>query len=198
MLASDDEISRLLRIGAIGIDPCSDAQLQPCSVDVTLDDTFRILRPGSGARVIDPRLPVDHLYQEITVPEDGEFALAPLGFALAGIRERIEVGPGHGVFLHGVSSLGRLGLIIHATAGLIDPGFSGFITLELFNCEQLPILLHPGMRIGQLTVHELSRPAGAPYGANSSGRYQYQPRGPQVSRYWRDPHRRPDPGGNQP
>lgn len=185
MLASDGEIKELLACGALAVSPLSPEQIQPASIDVRLDDSFKW--PSALSGVLDPWEPVDELFAERTVPPGESFILRPFDFALAATVEHVTVGPAHALTLEGCSSLGRLGLIVHATAGYIDPCFRGTITLELFNCTRLPIRLWPGMKIGQLAVHPLGRAAERGYGSAGLGsHYQDQPRGPQVSQAWRN------------
>lgn len=186
MLASDRTLEALLDDGAIAVTPLEPEQIQPASIDVRLDSKF-CWPVNRGRAVLDPREPVHELFDEREVPDGQAFLLYPQNFVLAATLERVTVGNQHVVTLEGCSSLGRLGLLVHATAGFIDPGFHGYITLELFNLAPLPIRLWPGMKIGQLAVEPLTTAARRVYGAPGLGsHYQNQPRGPQISQAWRN------------
>ncbi len=157
--------------------------LQPASVDIRLDARFRIFS-NHLYTCIDPRENQDGLTELVEVPAGAAFVLHPGEFVLGSTIERVTLGSAHVARLEGKSSLGRLGLMCHATAGWIDPGFSGHITLELSNVANLPIRVYPGMPIGQLSFAELSSPAGKPYGSDgTTNRYQGQA-GPTESRMW--------------
>ncbi len=179
---SDGAIKKALASGDIVIHPLNKELIQPSSIDVRLGSQFRIFR-NHRAAVIDPKQ--QNNISEIVECDDAGFVLHPGEFALATTIETIKL-PAHLVArLEGKSSLGRLGLIIHATAGYIDPGFEGQITLEMSNVANLPIILYPGMRIGQLSFHELTSPAERPYGSEGIGKYQSQ-QGPTESRIHKD------------
>jgi dCTP deaminase len=162
--------------------------IQPSSVDVRLDKFFRVFE-NHKYEVIDPALEQPELTREI-IAEDGEaFILHPGEFVLASTYEVITLPDDIAGRLEGKSSLGRLGLLTHSTAGFIDPGFSGHITLELSNVANLPVKLYPGMKIGQLCLIKLSSAAEHPYGsAQYLNRYQGQ-RGPTPSRSFMNFHR---------
>ncbi|TDT34551.1 dCTP deaminase [Naumannella halotolerans] len=181
MLLSDRDIAAGRETGRIGVDPWEPQMLQPSSVDVRLDRFFRVFENHRYPH-IDPAEEQPELTREV-VPADAEpFILHPGEFALAATYERVTLGDDVAARLEGKSSLGRLGLLTHSTAGFIDPGFSGHITLELSNVANLPIKLWPGMKIGQLCFFSLSSPAEHPYGSAQYGsRYQGQ-RGPTPSR----------------
>ena len=179
-MLSDRDIRPAIESGDLVVDPLDPERLQPASVDVHLGRSFRVFT-GHRHGCIDP---TDMAYDltELVSPKDGEpFVLHPGEFALGGTRERVKVSPSLALRLEGRSSLGRLGLLVHSTAGFVDPGFEGRITLELSNISRLPILLWPGMGIGQLCVFRLSSPAERPYGSPGLGsRYQGQD-GPTAS-----------------
>lgn len=162
--------------------------LQPASIDVRLDDTFRVFE-GHRHDCIDPARRQDDLTREVRVLAGEAFVLHPGEFVLGSTLERVSLPDTLAARLEGKSSLGRLGLITHSTAGFIDPGFEGHVTLELSNLATLPIKLWPGMKIGQICVFALSSPAEHPYGSAVRGsRYQGQ-RGPTASRSWQNFHR---------
>ena len=188
MLLSDRDIRAQIAEKRVGVEPFSDAMIQPSSVDVRLDKFFRVFE-NHKYEVIDPALEQPELTREI-IAEDGEaFILHPGEFVLASTYEVITLPDDIAGRLEGKSSLGRLGLLTHSTAGFIDPGFSGHITLELSNVANLPVKLYPGMKIGQLCLVKLSSPAEHPYGsAQYLNRYQGQ-RGPTASRSFMNFHR---------
>ncbi|CAB4876801.1 unannotated protein [freshwater metagenome] len=181
MLLSDRDIRKELSDGRVGVEPFDEAMIQPSSVDVRLDKFFRVFENHKYS-VIDPSIEQPELTREV-IAEDGEhFILHPGEFVLASTYEVITLPDDIAGRLEGKSSLGRLGLLTHSTAGFIDPGFSGHITLELSNVANLPVKLFPGMKIGQLCLIKLSSPAEHPYGsAIYASRYQGQ-RGPTPSR----------------
>jgi dCTP deaminase len=181
VLLSDRDIRKELSDGRVGVEPFDEAMIQPSSVDVRLDKFFRVFENHKYS-VIDPSIEQSELTREV-IAEDGEhFILHPGEFVLASTYEVITLPDDIAGRLEGKSSLGRLGLLTHSTAGFIDPGFSGHITLELSNVANLPVKLFPGMKIGQLCLIKLSSPAEHPYGsAIYASRYQGQ-RGPTPSR----------------
>ncbi len=182
MLLSDRELRKALESGRLGVDPFDPAMVQPSSIDVRLDRFFRVF-DNSKYTHIDPKLRQDELTS--LVEKDGDddpFVLHPGEFVLASTFELFTLPDDLAGRLEGKSSLGRLGLLTHSTAGFIDPGFSGHITLELSNVANLPITLWPGMKIGQLCLFQLTSAAEHPYGSPEAGsRYQGQ-RGPTPSR----------------
>lgn len=182
-LLSDAGLRAAVAAGELAVDPWTPELVQPSSVDVRLGPEFCTMDPHA-LPVIDPAEPQDRLYRWHHLTDGETFLLQPGEFVLAATAERITVGPALAARLEGKSSLGRLGLVVHATAGFIDPGFTGQVTLELGNAAPLPIVLRPGMAIGQLCVMRLDAPAAAPYGtARNGSRYQGQT-GPQPSRAW--------------
>ena len=181
MLLSDRDIRASLESGRLGIDPLDESLVQPSSVDVRLDKYFRVFN-NSRYTHIDPARQQDELTTHVETPEGESFVLHPGEFVLGATLERVSLGPDVAGRLEGKSSLGRLGLLTHSTAGFIDPGFTGHITLELSNVANLPITLWPGMKIGQLCLFQLSSPAERPYGSSGVGsKYQGQ-RGPTPSK----------------
>jgi len=181
VLLSDRDIRAEIADGRLAIDPFDPALVQPSSVDVRLDGLFRVFR-NYTAGVIDVKQNLEDLTELVQVPLDGVFMLHPGEFVLGSTLEVCSLPDDLAGRLEGKSSLGRLGLLTHSTAGFIDPGFSGHITLELSNVANLPITLWPGMKIGQLCLIRLSSPAEEPYGSASVGsKYQGQ-RGPTPSK----------------
>jgi dCTP deaminase len=185
MVLSDRTIRRLLEEGRIGIDPYAEELLQPSSVDVRVDRLFRVFR-NSRYPFIDVKLEMEELTELVEVEPEEAFILHPGEFVLGSTLERITLPDDLVARLEGKSSLGRLGLLIHSTAGFIDPGWDGHVTLELSNVANLPITIYYGMKIGQLSFVKLSEPAEHPYGTGTLGsKYQGQA-GPTPSRYWKN------------
>jgi dCTP deaminase len=183
VLLSDRDIKAEISAGRVKVEPFDGAMIQPSSVDVRLDRFFRVFENHKYS-VIDPSIEQPDLTREVAVEADEEFILHPGEFVLASTYEVITLPDDIAGRLEGKSSLGRLGLLTHSTAGFIDPGFSGHITLELSNVANLPVKLFPGMKIGQLCLIKLSSPAENPYGSALYGsRYQGQ-RGPTASKSW--------------
>ena len=183
MLLSDRDIVDAVKNGRLGLEPYEPDLVQPSSVDVRLDRRFRVFNNQKYTH-IDPSKRQDDLTAPVDVADDEPFVLHPGEFVLASTLEVVTLPNDLAARLEGKSSLGRLGLLTHSTAGFIDPGFSGHVTLELSNVANLPITLWPGMKIGQLCVFKLSSPAEHPYGSSGIGsRYQDQ-RGPTPSKSW--------------
>ena len=181
MLLSDRDIRLEISHGRVGLDPWDPAMVQPSSVDVRLDRYFRLF-DNHKYPFIDPAEDQPDLTHLIEVAPDEAFVLHPGEFVLGSTFEQVTLPDDIAARLEGKSSLGRLGLLTHSTAGFIDPGFSGHVTLELSNVATLPIKLWPGMKIGQLCFFRLTSPAEHPYGSAVYGsRYQGQ-RGPTPSR----------------
>lgn len=181
MLLSDRDLRATIASGRIGLDPWSPEMVQPSSIDVRLDRWFRIFENHRYPH-IDPSQDQPELTRMVEPVDDEPFILHPGEFVLGSTFERVSLPDDVAARLEGKSSLGRLGLLTHSTAGFIDPGFSGHVTLELSNVATLPIKLWPGMKIGQLCFFALSSPAEQPYGSHGYGsRYQDQ-RGPTASR----------------
>ncbi|WP_433357660.1 dCTP deaminase (plasmid) [Microtetraspora malaysiensis] len=195
MLFSDRDLLAAITSGRLSVDPYDPDMVQPASIDVRLDRTFRVFNNHQYTH-IDPAQHQPDLTREVVPADDSPFVLHPGEFVLGSTLEMVELGDDLAARLEGKSSLGRLGLVVHSTAGFIDPGFAGTITLELSNVAPLPILLHPGMKIGQLCVFGLSSPAARPYGAGATGsRYQGQA-GPTASRSYENFHCTPIPPHN--
>ncbi len=185
MVLSDVTIARLLGEGRIEIDPYDPALLQPSSVDVRVDRYFRVFR-NNRYGYINVKLEQEELTEPVEIEGDEPFILHPGEFVLGSTLERVRLPDDLVARLEGKSSLGRLGLLIHSTAGFIDPGWDGHVTLELSNVANLPITIYHGMKIGQLSFMELTEPAASPYGSGGLGsKYQGQ-RGPTASRYWQN------------
>jgi dCTP deaminase len=181
MLLSDRDIIAAVDAGRLVVDPWDADLVQPSSVDVRLDRYFRVFN-NSQYTHIDPSQQQDELTTLVEPKGEDPFVLHPGEFVLGSTLEIVTLPDDLAGRLEGKSSLGRLGLLTHSTAGFIDPGFSGHITLELSNVANLPITLWPGMKIGQLCLFRLSSTALNPYGSAAAGsRYQGQ-RGPTPSR----------------
>ena len=185
MVLSDRTIARLIDEGRIGIDPYDRALLQPSSVDVRVDRFFRVFHNARYA-YIDVKEPQEELTELVEIDAERPFILHPGEFVLGSTLERIRLPDDLVARLEGKSSLGRLGLLIHSTAGFIDPGWDGHVTLELSNVANLPITIYFGMKIGQVSFVQMTEPAETPYGAGELGsKYQGQ-QGPTPSRYWQN------------
>lgn len=181
MLLSDRDIRAQLDSGRVRLTPYDPAMIQPASIDVRLDRGFRVFE-NHKYPVIDPSQEQPELTRAVSPKGDEPFVLHPGEFVLAATYERVTLPDDVAARLEGKSSLGRLGLLTHSTAGFIDPGFDGHVTLELSNVATLPIALYPGMKIGQLCFFQLTSAAEKPYGHGADGsRYQGQ-RGPTASR----------------
>lgn len=190
VLLSDRDIRAEVDAGRVVLDPYDDKMVQPSSVDVRIDRFFRLF-DNHKYPVIDPAEEQPELTRLVEVEPDEAFVLHPGEFVLASTYELVTLPADVAARLEGKSSLGRLGLLTHSTAGFIDPGFSGHVTLELSNVATLPIKLWPGMKIGQLCFFRLSSAADQPYGSATHGsRYQGQ-RGPTASRSYLSFHRSP-------
>ncbi|WP_445256112.1 dCTP deaminase [Nocardioides aurantiacus] len=188
MLLSDRDILREIDLGRIALDPYDAAMIQPSSIDFRLDRFFRVFENHRYPH-IDPAADQSDLTREVVAEGDEPFILHPGEFVLGSTYETVSLPDDVAARVEGKSSLGRLGLLTHATAGFVDPGFSGHVTLELANVATLPIKLYPGMKIGQLCFFRLSSPAEHPYGSARYGsRYQGQ-RGPTPSKSYANFHR---------
>jgi dCTP deaminase len=171
---SDATIRALVEQGRIKIDPYDAANVQPSSVDVRLGDSFRVFH-NHRVSAIDLRDPPQNLTEEVVVAEGEPFVIHPGEFCLGRTQEWVELPDDIVSRVEGKSSLGRLGLIVHATAGFVDPGWKGTLTLELNNLTRVPIKLYPGLLIAQLSFMSLDRPAERPYGSAELGsHYQGQ------------------------
>lgn len=192
MLLSDRDIRARLDSGDLGLDPLDLTMVQPSSVDVRLDRQFRLF-DNHRYPFIDPSIDQPELTRLVDTPDGEAFILHPGEFVLGATLERVSLPDDVAARLEGKSSLGRLGLLTHSTAGFIDPGFSGHVTLELANVSTLPVKLWPGMKIGQICYFQLTSPSEHPYGTgDNKNRYQGQ-RGPTASRSFASFHLTPVP-----
>jgi dCTP deaminase len=181
VLLSDRDLKAEINKGRVNLEPYDPKMVQPSSIDVRLDRFFRTFENHKYAH-IDPAEDQPDLTRLVETPANEPFILHPGEFVLGSTYEVVSLPDDLAGRLEGKSSLGRLGLLTHSTAGFIDPGFSGHITLELSNVANLPIKLWPGMKIGQLCIFQLSSPAEHPYGSAIYGsKYQGQ-RGPTASK----------------
>lgn len=185
MVFSDRTIKEAIATGRIVIEPFDEEMVQPSSVDLRCDSTFRVFE-NHRYPLIDPKAPQEDLTTAVEAGETQPFVLHPGEFVLGSTLEVVGLADDVVARLEGKSSLGRIGLLIHSTAGFIDPGFRGQVTLELSNVANLPIAIYPGMKIGQISFYQLSTPAEHPYGSPGAGsKYQGQS-GPTPSRIHRD------------
>jgi dCTP deaminase len=185
MILSDVTIREEIAAGRIVIDPFDASCVQPSSVDLHVDARFRVFA-NSRYPYIDVKREMPDLTELVEVADGEPFILHPGEFVLGSTLERVAVPDDLVARLEGKSSLGRLGLLIHSTAGYVDPGWDGYLTLELSNVANLPITIYPGMRIGQISFFRLSTAAGAPYGSRGTrSKYQGQ-RGPTASRFYQE------------
>lgn len=183
VILSDRDLRADLAAGRIIIEPFDETCVQPSSIDVKVSNLFRVFRNHTAA-VLDVKQDLTGLTELVEVPEGEAFLLHPGEFVLGSTLERVAVPSDLVARVEGKSSLGRLGLVIHSTAGFIDAGFDGHVTLELANLANLPITLYPGMKIGQISFIKMTSPAEKPYGSGAQGsKYQGQ-RGPTPSRYF--------------
>src|SRR5438105_14061959 len=179
---SDGTILDLVQEGRIRIDPWDPRLVQPASVDLRLGDSFRVFH-NHRASAIDLRAPPSGLTEEVTIKPDESFVIHPGEFCLGRTLEWVELPDDIVAGLEGKSSIGRLGLIVHATAGFCDPGWRGTLTLELNNLTRVPIKLYPGLLIAQLSFMALDRPAQRPYGSPELGSHYQGQRAATESRY---------------
>jgi len=183
VVLSDISIRSALADGRIAIDPLDERCIQPSSVDLHVDRYFRVFR-NDTTPYIDPKESQENLTELVEIPGDQCFILHPGEFVLGSTLERVALPDDLVARLEGKSSLGRLGLLIHSTAGFVDAGWNGHLTLELSNVANLPIAIYPGMKIGQISFLRMTTAAEKPYGSDGKGsKYQGQ-RGPTPSRYY--------------
>ena len=182
MILSDREIRAAIDAGDLVIDPFDPAMVQPSSIDLHVDSQFRVFN-NSRYPYIDVRKEMDDLTTLVEVKPDEPFILHPGEFVLGSTYEKVTLPTSLVARLEGKSSLGRLGLLIHSTAGFVDAGWSGYLTLELSNVANLPITIYPGMKIGQLCLFQMTSAADRPY--SQTGKYQGQ-RGPTASKFYMD------------
>lgn len=185
MILSDRTIREALKEGLLGIDPLDETSIQPSSVDLRLSNQFRIFH-NHETPTIDVRRNQQNLSELVEVGTDEPFPLHPREFVLGATLERVVLPDSIVARLEGKSSLGRLGLLVHSTAGFVDAGFHGQLTLELLNVTSLPILLYPGMRIAQVSFFEMSSPAEKPYGSQGIGSKYQEQQGPTPSRFFEE------------
>ena len=183
MILSDRDIRAELDAGRVVVDPIGDEAVQPSSIDLRVDHRFRVFA-NHRYPYIDTRAPQPDLTELVEVPDGEPFVLHPGEFVLGATLERVTLPDDLVARLEGKSSLGRLGLLIHSTAGFVDAGWDGWLTLELSNVATLPIAIYPSMKIGQLALFRLSSPAEVPYGSEAlRSKYQGQV-GPTASRFF--------------
>jgi dCTP deaminase len=182
MILSDRTIRAELDAGRVVIEPLDLSCIQPSSVDLHLDHTFRVFR-NHTMRVIDVKQDLSELTEEVVIDGQEAFILHPGEFVLGSTLERVGLPDDLVGRIEGKSSLGRLGLLIHTTAGFVDAGWDGHLTLELSNVANLPITLYPGMKIGQISFMQMTTPADRPYGSGELGSKYLGQRGPTPSRY---------------
>lgn len=185
MILSDRSIKEAIAAGRIVIEPFDPDMVQPSSVDLRCDHSFRVFENHRYA-YIDPKQSQDDLTSVVVASEEEPFILHPGEFVLGSTLEIVGLADDIVARLEGKSSLGRLGLLIHSTAGFIDPGFKGQVTLELSNVANLPIAIYPGMAIGQVSFYELSTAAEHPYGSAALGSKYMNQTGPTASRSHRN------------
>jgi dCTP deaminase len=183
VILSDRTIREELKAGRIVIEPIDERNIQPSSVDLHVDRYFRVFR-NDTTPYIDPKDPQEDLTELVEVIDDRAFILHPGEFVLGSTLERVALPNDLVARLEGKSSMGRLGLLIHSTAGFVDAGWDGHLTLELSNVANLPIAIYPGMKIGQISFLKMTTAADQPYGSKEvRSKYQGQ-RGPTPSRYY--------------
>ena len=185
MILSDRSIREALEAGAIVVDPLLEGGIQPSSVDLRIDRYFRVFR-NDTTPFIDPKQAQEDLTELVEVTDGQAFILHPGEFVLASTLERVALPPDVVGRLEGKSSLGRLGLLTHATAGFVDSGWDGHLTLELSNVATLPITIYPGMKIGQISFMQMTEPASTPYGSSEIGSKYKGQEGPTPSRYFKN------------
>ena len=185
MILSDRSIKEALAEGRIVVDPLDESCIQPSSIDLTLDPRFLVFLNHTRS-IIDVKQDLSDLTELVEVPEDTPFILHPGEFVLGATFERVAVPDDLVARLEGKSSLGRLGLLIHSTAGYVDAGFDGQITLELSNVANLPITLYPRMKIGQVSFLRMTTAADVPYGTGALKSKYHGQDGPTPSQYWKN------------
>lgn len=183
MMLSDRTLREALESGRIEVDPLAPKAIQPSSIDLRLGAQFRIFRNHTRA-IIDVKQDLSDLTEMIEMGSDEPFILHPGEFVLGSTFERVKVPDDLVARIEGKSSLGRLGLLIHSTAGFVDAGWNGQLTLELSNVASLPITLYPSMKIGQISFMQMTTPADQPYGSSAVGSKYQDQQGPVASRYF--------------
>lgn len=185
MIFSDRTIKEAIESGRITIDPYDEVMVQPSSIDLRCDAHFRVFE-NHRYSLIDPKAPQSDLTLTVTATASEPFILHPGEFVLGSSHEVIGLADDVVARLEGKSSLGRLGLLIHSTAGFIDPGFRGQVTLELSNVANLPIAIYPGMKIGQVSFYQMTTKADSPYGSPGLGSKYQDQSGPTPSQMHQD------------
>jgi dCTP deaminase len=185
VILSDRTIRAEIAAGRIVVDPFDPSMVQPSSIDVRLDDRFLVFRSHTRP-VIDVKQDMTDLTELVRADDDQPFVLHPGEFVLGSTAERVGLPDDIVGRIEGKSSLGRLGLLIHTTAGFVDAGFQGYLTLELSNVATLPITLYPGMKIGQISFLRMDGPAEHPYGSGTLGSKYSGQVGPTPSQYWKN------------
>ena len=183
MILSDRSIREQLEKGGIVIEPLGEGAIQPSSVDLHVDRYFRVFR-NDTTPYIDPKQAQEDLTELVEVQDGRAFILHPGEFVLGSTLERVALGEDVVARLEGKSGLGRLGLLIHSTAGFVDAGWDGHLTLELSNVANLPIAIYPGMKIGQISFLHMTTPADEPYGSRATDSKYKGQTGPTASRYY--------------
>lgn len=183
MILSDHTIRKEIASGRIVIDPYDESCIQPSSVDLHIDRYFRVFRNHTMG-IIDVKQDLEELTELVEIDDEDVFMLHPGEFVLGSTAERVTLPDDLVARLEGKSSLGRLGLLIHSTAGFVDAGWDGHLTLELSNVATLPITLYPGMKIGQISFLTMTTAADQPYGTSALGSKYRGQRGPTPSRYF--------------
>ncbi|HUO45433.1 MAG TPA: dCTP deaminase [Acidimicrobiia bacterium] len=183
MILSDRDLRGLLASSRLVVEPLDKNAIQPSSIDLRVGTHFRVFA-NNRYPYIDVREPMEDLTEMVEANEDEPFILHPGEFVLGSTLERVELPDDIVGRLEGKSSLGRLGLLIHSTAGFVDPGFRGYLTLELSNVANLPITIYPGMKIGQISLFMMTSPAENPYGSGRLKSKYIDQVGPTPSRYW--------------
>jgi len=183
MVLSDRQIKEALDGGNVIIEPLAENAIQPSSVDLHTDRYFRVFR-NDHTPFIDPKAAQEDLTELVEVADGEAFILHPGEFVLGSTLERVALGNDLVARLEGKSSLGRLGLLIHSTAGFVDAGWDGHLTLELSNVANLPIAIYPGMKIGQISFLQMTSEAEHPYGSDETGSKYKGQQGPTPSRYY--------------